>query len=517
MINNKNINSVRQNRLFYITSIVLIVIYSILIINFVLHDGLTTFASDSANYMLMALYLSPWKEATVAVQSLWAYQDYPPFFPLILAYSGAAHSMLAAHILTAIIFISALPIIYIFTRQCFATRWQALSIVIIFALSPSVLMNILGILSENLYILISFLLLILLPKLENNNIKLSITTGLLLSFLILTRTIGISMFAAFIIYGLIMLRNNKINKITYLVPILLTLIINLIAKQLHKSSVPNQYIEQFKDLVLGEQFNALIDAWFSSWQFYWVDGLFVPHLIVLLIGLFACAGFGLRLKLLKIDALYIMFYLLILLVWPHPGQALRFFYTIQALLLIYAFYFIFIVFKKYLPVSKTIPTNFVILLMAIVVLPSLAFSYNRYDAGKNNEYNHIKEFYRIPDLKNANKNAEIQNQMFKDFESIEKSTNSDDLVLYFEPTYIALLSNRVSDSIGFDYKDGLYTVNINPKADYIYLSRIHPRKTRENINGLDIKRYIKQDTETIWSNYSSDEQELISIFLKIKK
>ena len=514
MININSINIFKQNDIFCFFTITIFAIYTTIAIKFVWHDGLSSFASDSANYMLMGQYLSPWKDASLAIKSLWPEQDFPPLFPLLIAFTGAAHNMIAAHILTASFLIIALPLIYIFTRQCFATNWQALTITFIFAISPSTWMNTLGILSENIYILISFLVLILIPKIKLNNTRLSLAIGCLIAFLILTRTIGMAMFAAYIITGFFMWKRSEIKITTYFIPIVLVVTINTVAKLFHQSSVPSQYIKQFKDLVFGDQLNALIDAWFSSWQFYWVDNLIYPYAIVLTIGSFACFGLLIRLKMQKFDAVYVIIYLFILLVWPHPGQALRFLYPILALLFIYSFFFIHTIFNRYLTTNADKPIALFLLLMAMVVLPSLSFSYNRYKTGESNGFNHIKEFYRIPDLKMANANASMQLQMFNDMKRIEEITKPNSLILYFEPTYIALLSDRNSQSITFTNENGLFTVNRVKEADYTYLSRLHPRKTRDEINGLDVQAYIKDYTDILWTSFSSENNEPVSIFFK---
>ncbi len=518
MINHSFTNSGIRKYTFCFISIIALITYTTIAIKFVWHDSLTTFASDSANYMLMALYLSPWEEASLPIQSLWPYQEYPPLFPFVLALTGVVHNMTAAHVFTLFILIAALPLIYLFAKQCFATKWQAMFITSIFIISPSTWMNILGILSENLYIFLSFLILILFNKQKFQTIRMAVIFGILLSALMLTRTIGVAMFAAYFFSGLLLYKRKEINKIIYLMPIFITIFINGIAKLLHQSSIPSQYIRQLKDLEFGNQFIAIIDAWFSSWQFYWTDNLMLPYAIVLVTGLLACFGLLYRLTTLKFDAIYVTVYLLILLLWPHPGQALRFIYPIQAILLIYAFYFLDYLCKTFSSTSSYKPITILLLLMFSVVLPPLSFAYNRYNVGSDNEYNHIKEFYRFPDIKNAQINAGIQTAMFNDMVDIKNDTNENDLILYFNSSYIALLANRKSKDIKFNYiDDNLYTVDDVSDADYIYLSRLHPRKTRENINGLATLKYFAEKTEIIWTHYSDENNEPVSIFLKVVK
>ena len=113
----------------------------------------------------MARYLSPWHEPSPAIIAAWPpMQDFPPFFPFLLAILGAAYNYTFAHILTALFLLLSIPLIFILGRGMFTSHWQALIVVLIFCLSPSAWLNSLGILSENLYLLLSLITLIMFDK-----------------------------------------------------------------------------------------------------------------------------------------------------------------------------------------------------------------------------------------------------------------------------------------------------------------------------------------------------------------
>lgn len=511
-------NPVKKSQyLHYLISFVLLIIYIYISFIFVWHDSLSTFASDSANYMLMGLYMSPWQEASLPIKALWEFQDFPPFFPFILAVTGAVHNVNIAHIVTLLFLIASLPLIYIFSRKCFASNWQALAITSIFLLSPSTWMNILGILSENLYIFISLLIIILFPSQNRSNIYLSILIGVLITLLILTRTIGASMFIAYIIVGYAMWNKRTLSTYKFITPIVITILLNFIAKIINHSTVPSQYIQQLSDINISGQPKVLFDTWFASWQYYWVDELIIPHLFVLFLGILACIGLVIRLRLIKLDAFYLLVYLGILLVWPHPGQALRFIYPIHALLIIYAFYSVHMIFKHLTSINTDKPILILLLISFTIIGPTLSYLWHRYHVGIEYGYHHIHEFYRFPDLKHAKNTASIQTTMFEDMKIIESITNTDDTVLHFAPVYIALLANRHSRSISFKYSDeDLYKVNNINDADYIYVSKLHPRRTGKDINGLDLQVYFNGTTEPVWTHYSNENEEPVSVFLKIK-
>ncbi|MES2603352.1 MAG: hypothetical protein V4603_00345 [Pseudomonadota bacterium] len=495
------------------TAVACLLLFSFVAIHFVWHDGLASFASDSGNYMLMARYLSPWHDASEPVRLLWPLQDYPPFFPLILALCGTAYSMVASHLLTLFFLIAALPLIYLFAKQLVTNRWQALAITVLFAISPSTWVNMLDILSENLYLLLSMLVLLLFPHLQRQRYGVAVLLGVLLTCLIMTRTIGAAMWAAYLIAACPFWKKAALDIKTWLIPSAMVLASMLLLQLLNTSSVPDQYVQQFSALELGGQFSTLADSWLTAWLLYWTDDLILSWLIAGALGLVACGGLFVRAAQLKLDALYILLYLVILLAWPHPGQALRFIYPVQAVLLVHAFYFLQLVITKYTKFQPQKALAFVLLLTATAVLPALTFLYSRHNAGIAHGYHHIKEFYTIPDLPKAEINAAVQTAMFRDMNFIEASTTAEDVVYYFEPTYVALLANRHGRNLN-GLTDSVPHIAA-PAAEYVYLSRMHPRNSTESFNGLEVGQSLGIPLSLQWSNVSSVDQAPVSNFSKI--
>lgn len=524
------LNSIRTPPLVVLLFLIALSTYSFFLLQFVWHDNLASFVGDSANYMLMGLYMSPWQNPSEPIRALWSYQDFPPFFPFILALTSAAHSMIAAHILTASFLIFSLPLLYYFSRQCFASTWQASGIVIIFSLSPSAWLNTKGILSENLYILISFITLIALQKADLKNIFTCLLLGLLFSILFLTRTIGVAMLAAFIIVSIYQ-SNKKVLEFKRLyLPVFTFLIIIITSKLLYKTSIPAIYLQifdhLFNDLPLNstfytdflgkQQLVALFDAWRRSWMYYWTDNLLLPQLIVTVIGILALIGLIIRLKQVKLDAIYVLFYLAILLVWPNPGQATRYLYPVLPLLLIYSCYVLHILLQNKNVANKTIAA---LLLLAIAtVLPSLSYTWNRYHTGKEFGYHHITEYYRSPDLNKAKNDATLQLIMMRDMKKINSTTDPNDKILFYEPTYIALLADRDSDEI-FITREGNIDVQHTNLSDenYIYLSKMHPKRTSRELDISNIKQSIHKNINMLWENHLPEENTPVTSFMKLSR
>ena len=411
LFSSKNLSTKQIGTFFCLLLTFLYISYSFLLIKFVSHDGLSSFASDSANYMVMARYLSPWHEATLAIQDAWNKQDFPVFFPFILALSGAAYNYIYAHILTAFFLILSLPFVYLFSRQILTSPFQAILFTIIFALSPAVWMNSLGILSENLYIFLSLIGILYFKKINLKNNSSLFILGLLFAALILTRTIGICLLAAYFLVSLIKIYKDKKYSLNFLYPVLVCLIIILVTKLFHNITIPEQYLDQLFNLVsttsaeeqyhynLSEQLGAIVDAWFVSWLYYWNNELALSYLIFALVGILALFGLVLRLFKNELDAHYLILYLFILLIWPHPGQAARFIYPVLFIILFHAFYALIFISEAKTKIKSSLINYVTLVIVLSSILPPLSYTWNRFDAGKTDGYHFYKEFYTIQNFK----------------------------------------------------------------------------------------------------------------------
>jgi len=183
-----------------------------------------------------------------------------------------------------------------------------------------------------------------------------------------------------------------------------------------------------------------------------------------------------------------------------------------------SFFAVYIITKNLTSIPTGKPVFLLLLISFATIGPTLSYLWHRYHTGKEYGYHHILEFYRFPDLKHARNIASTQMTMFEDMNTIELMTDTEETILHFAPVYIALLANRHSQSISFSYSDeDLYKVNNISDAEYVYISRIHPRKTRKNINGLDLQVYFNGTTEPLWTHHSEENGEPVSVFLKTIK
>ncbi len=514
MVPQKKTAHIVQNSFFLIC----LFIYSTILLVFVCSNHLSTFGNDSINYLVMGLYMSPWQEVNKAIIEMWPYQEYPPLYPAILAITGIVHDLQFAHAITAIFFVVSLVLFYFYLRQQKLECWPAFFIVSIFALSPGAWMNNMGILSETLYLLISFLFLLTLDQLKLPSKKYLIYLGILLGCLILTRTIGIAMLLAFSLIGLVFFLKKQQNLKTIATPIVIAIVISLLSKLFLKTTVPDDYIDQFSKLPgydFTTQYQAIIDGWFTSWQYYWLEDAHVAFYIACALGILTIAGLLRRLFELKPDAVYIIIYLTVIMIWPHPGQTFRFLFPVMPLLLFFAYDFISYLANNYANKRRELVLILSVLIVINMIFPTLVFTYYRYQSGVDTGLNKYKEYYLLPDLAEARQKVMQQQMMFEDFKRIKLTTNQDSVIAYFEPEYVTYLAERRSEFIRFyETEAGEVKLHKPDKSDYVLLTSLHPRKTREQINGLYTYQYFKEFTDIEWIS-KSDNETKVSYFLKV--
>jgi hypothetical protein len=472
-----------------------LVVYAVLAALFVWQDGLATFASDAGNYLLMARYLSPWQEAPVSVVELWDQQYFPPLFPLLLGFSGLSWHLAAAHLFTLFLLLAAVPLLHRYWQLLVPGHYAPLLLTGLFLISPGTWLNIMGILSENLFLLLSLAIILRARKTGGRTLAGSLLDGTLLAALVLTRSIGIAMVGAWVFSTYPRWRRGEIPAAGYVLPVLLAAAFILLDQWWQPQPASAFYLQQLAPGSIGTQLTAFNETWHTAWQFYWTGDMILPSMVVTALGCLALAGLGLRLWQGQLDAWYLLFTLLILLVWPYPGQGLRFLYVIQPLLLGQAWYALHMAGRYWWPAhNRRLKLGFLLLLCAVII-PAQFFLLNRFRVGMAPGYAHIYEFYNYPELPAATRAAAVQVALANDMAKIRAGTAPDDIVAWFEPVYLPVLAGRRGSNLA-DLESGL--------PDFIYLSRFHPRYSTETYNGLVLMEQFSNSGEIRWSSSLPD-------------
>jgi hypothetical protein len=452
---------------------------------FVRQPTLATFADDSVSYLVMGQVFSPWQAASPAVSAVFSSEAfYPPLFPLVLALAGAAHDIAWAHVLTALLVALSLPAAYLLGTRWLESRGAAAAVVLVVALLPASWINAKGILSEPLFCV---LLLATLLAIDAGR-RQGWLVALAMASMLLTRTAAIAPIAAYAAWAFVRGGPGIAARAKATLPALADGAWILLRPAATADSYARILLDNAAALgasgepwsaaraIVGRQLHAIGEGWLGSLLIFWVEGRQARTLLAGAVGGLALAGLALRLKDGKADAWMTGAYLLTFLVWPFYDQMGRFLFPILPVLVLYAF----LAGGRLLRAANrpaALGYAAVALLVLSLAVPALGFIYQRAQAqGRVSE---IVDWYRTPDLAQARARAEVHLGLLADMQAIRSLTRAGERVMWTVPSYIALLAGRdgvkaPDAALGAD----VYLTAVRQSgADYVFLSRYHPRDT----------------------------------------
>jgi hypothetical protein len=349
LLQSKSLWRQRENSVFTLFLAAMLAAYSIHLFSFTLFEGFATFANDAGSYVLLARKWSPFYEPGIAA-NIWPLTHFPPGFPWILAITGASKSLYASHVLVSLLLLASIALFAFMSRANLGAIRSAVLVTAVILL-PGMIISTMGILSENIYLLTSLSALFLYSNIKTRH---DIPPGwlLLLLFLItltvLTRTIGLALILTIAIAPFLDKSLRPAQKTAFFLTAACSLVLwqlagivtpqpdgvtygevfGLATRTLH---TPFDYLSAFWAVIqtnliqVVSAFNHYLslsnpNAWF-----------FLFSLLVLILCMVALA---LRLSRFKPDAIYLMFYLVIVTIWPYPEEMTRFLHPVMFLLLL---------------------------------------------------------------------------------------------------------------------------------------------------------------------------------------
>ena len=187
-----------KERWYLLTALVLVAIYSMHLFRFTLFNGFATLSSDSASYVLLARKWSPYFTPEQADILTWPVVAYPPGLPWLLAVSGASESLFLSHLLVSLCLLAAILLMsWISCRKLGPIT--GIFLTVNFCLLPGIILQSMGILSENLYLLLSLVTLVVfarIRKIPQPSWMPYLLLFISLCLAIMTRTIGVALLAA---------------------------------------------------------------------------------------------------------------------------------------------------------------------------------------------------------------------------------------------------------------------------------------------------------------------------------
>jgi hypothetical protein len=469
-------------------------------------------SSDSASYLLIARYFTFWEPRSEAVVAAFHEYAYPPFFPAISAMLGMAYHIKWHFYLNAIFFLLSILLYFRFVSR--ETRKPGLAL-----LACAMVMSFPGtwiagieIGSEHLYLLLSLGVLNVLDSVQKKGL-LVVIAAIALASTILTRTIGVSMVVAVIAY--LFLQREKleptfIRRYGFMVGFT---VVTAITWSIMAPAYKQTYLSLIKPVVLStfgvdNGYVTLIDVIgvmlsaipiaIKQYLFWFTGAATITAVIWLLAAIFLCAaaiGLYLRLRQKKLDALYVIFYLVILFVWPYPNQMLRFIFPIMPLLLFYALSGGQNIITEFCS-KKICNISFYTSIALIFLLNAAALSGINTRAHRTPElYRHSTELYTTMDESQGLKRAIIFKESMRDMEQFAELTENGAIIAAPKANFLSLLSGRRGVSM-LSYKNAAGFCELkNDDVDYAYVSQVVAAGTND---GLDAIKKLLPFSSVVW-------------------
>jgi len=478
--------------------------------------GLASFADDGVSYMIMAQAYSPYQDAAAAVARAFHFESYPPLFPLALALLGGAHDFARAHLVVVMFFAAGVFASYLFARARRLGAGLALAIAIAVALAPGAWLGMLRIISENLYVA---LLLLALYVYEQNRatgrMGYMVVFAVLLAATAMTRSVGIALTGAYVaMVSVNAVSARRLPGWRWIAPLFFTAAVLAGWYLLRPVYGADQYVADVERILprmaeegvagyFASNVGSIIEGWYTVTIGYWTAYFSPMFLLATLFGLLALHGMVRDLRANRLAGWYVITYLVILLLWPHPGQMIRFVGALLPVLLVLALESAAELVRRFLPARGAIAASVSAALLLVTVIPSTAFYLTR--AGQASPLTGIAEYYYYPDLSEAKAVASTHHELFGDMQRIAMTTPPDAVIMWYTPNYISLLTNRHAVAApAFDSVAQFYRAVAGSGADYVFLAQLNPRDTRKGSNGMFNLPWFEPYCDMVWQRGSAE-------------
>lgn len=416
-------------------------------------DEISDFAGDSSVYMLAARHFSPFWPSSPVFATFTREMVYPPLFPLLIGLFGG--SMLAGHLLVVVSLLGATLCLYAWLRAESLGTGAAAGTCLVFALMPGTYLQSLNIWSEPLYLLLSLLTIALEVRAEKEGgqqgPELWWGAAAAVATATLVRAAALPLLAALAVRLIVVRpRNWRWLVVAGSTPFAIW----SAWSRLHQAGV-NRYLSQMRDSYSGDPFGVfvsqittegrrLLAAWPQAWL---ADGQnAVLYCLVWVIGAVCMLGWIRRLATLRIDAIYVAIYSVLLFIWPYPAEARRLFLVITPLLLAQGALLIRALANGPRNANLSLLYGLWLGATAIVILPSLILTAQRFQQPLPEEMavaRHTEDWYG-DDRQRALRISQIFVGTLNGLKQIGGLVPDGDCVFAIKPSIVALYADRPS-------------------------------------------------------------------------
>lgn len=436
------------------------------------------FSSDSFSYLTMADHIrSPVDKSR---EGYFTDSQFPPLYPLVLAMAGGSENLGMAHLASSLLLGLSLFIIYFWMVQQGLSPLASTLTTVAIAMSPMMNLYALMIMSENLYLLLSMLALFLLGKIsrqESNREKLVLYAAAVCSLAMLSRTAGIALVFA---CGFMLVLNKVERRYT---AILIMLLPNLLWSVYKKLMFPNaNYMNNLTFFIEHNSWQNYLNMFWTNCVGYWEAWvkMFTPYAnlaittLLILCLLSAIYAISLRIAAKKVDAIYVLLYLAMILVWPYPAEADRFILVIFPLILFYGIEGGLIGLNQFWP--KTLPLKRTLVIPIIIVtciLPTFSIKLNKWIAPIEADFQTYRKspfWFEIENTQEALASIEHVHRLIIAVQYLNRYIPKDACVYFVIPQFIDFHSGFPGVHFRPPTKD-LGNIENFPDCDYILASK----------------------------------------------
>lgn len=456
-----------SSRLFYALRrhagiIVLTLLAAPLIVAFTWQGTIASMGDDSVSYLVLARHFSGLPDDSFLREWVPFVGHFPPLFPLLLAGTGGAWNLFAAHGLVAAFAILSLPLAYAYSARVLHRNGAALGVVILFLLAPAAWVGIKGILSESLFLFVSLAALIFHEaRLASGRARTFewLLFGVLLACVYLTRVIGVALVMAYAVCAVMEMRRAKRWNPCALLPFVPVVLLAGLWAALRPTGDSDTYRQTTVWMIgqwLADPLAQMRDAvWFlaSGWLASFNGGADVarlPTVAFCVLGLLGLAGAVLRAREMRLDGWYVLLSLAVISFWVFPEDNMRrLLYPLVPLLILLAAHALLalcallraqahgakvLLAAAALAAVLCVPPALLVLAKARDTQPLLeGFDYS---------YSGMTEYYTTINLDRARADAAKHAAILSGFEALARLTPPGSRVMWMRPEYVALLGNR---------------------------------------------------------------------------
>lgn len=415
-------------------------------------DDISDFQGDSSVYMLASRYFSPFWSSSPVFAEFTKNMAYPPLFPFVIGLMGG--SMLAGHLVVIVSLLAAILCLYAWLRLegigAGTSGWACL----VFALTPGTYLQALNIWTENPYLFLSLLAIVLEARAETAGRERPMLwwgASAAVAAATMVRAAALPLLIAYAIrvaiirpyrWGLLILTS------------FMPLAIWVVWGKLHQPAgigYAAQWAASYAHDPIGSllrQINTEAGLVFRSWVQAWLAQVSVASLyyFVLAAGCIGLLGCLRRLTALRLDGIYVVLYGALLLVWPFPAEARRLSYVLIPILLVQGLFALRSFGLRVNPAGgRLLPAVFAGAL-TIAILPSLILTLHRFNEPLMQDAEaarHTEDWY-LDDRQQAANAAHSFTKILADLRHSGEMVSGEQCIFAIKPSVVSLYSGRSS-------------------------------------------------------------------------